>query len=34
MIDRKGDILEEQKGIMRSNCIDSLDRTNVTQVRR
>ncbi|GAU35121.1 hypothetical protein TSUD_162260 [Trifolium subterraneum] len=28
---RKGDILEEQKGIMRSNCIDSLDRTNVTQ---
>lgn len=31
MIDRKGDILEEQKGIMRSNCIDSLDRTNVTQ---
>ncbi|XP_045798203.1 phosphoinositide phosphatase SAC8-like isoform X3 [Trifolium pratense] len=31
MIDRKGDTLEEQKGIMRSNCIDSLDRTNVTQ---
>lgn len=31
MIDRKGDILEEQKGIIRSNCIDSLDRTNVTQ---
>lgn len=31
MIDNKGDILEEQKGIIRSNCIDSLDRTNVTQ---
>ncbi|XP_058737051.1 phosphoinositide phosphatase SAC8-like isoform X2 [Vicia villosa] len=31
MIDRKGDILEEQKGIIRANCIDSLDRTNVTQ---
>ncbi|CAI8612795.1 unnamed protein product [Vicia faba] len=31
MIDRKGDILEEQKGIIRVNCIDSLDRTNVTQ---
>nr|XP_027186218.1 phosphoinositide phosphatase SAC8 isoform X3 [Cicer arietinum] len=31
LIDSKGDILEEQKGIIRSNCIDSLDRTNVTQ---
>ncbi|CAK8541949.1 unnamed protein product [Lathyrus sativus] len=31
MIDRKGDILDEQKGIIRANCIDSLDRTNVTQ---
>uniref|UniRef100_A0A5B7A5K7 Putative phosphoinositide phosphatase SAC8 n=1 Tax=Davidia involucrata TaxID=16924 RepID=A0A5B7A5K7_DAVIN len=26
-----GEILEEQKGVIRSNCIDCLDRTNVTQ---
>ncbi|CAB4284763.1 unnamed protein product [Prunus armeniaca] len=31
LIDAKGSILEEQKGIVRSNCIDCLDRTNVTQ---
>ncbi|KAM2045676.1 hypothetical protein ACFX1T_009841 [Malus domestica] len=30
-IDAKGNILEEQKGIVRSNCIGCLDRTNVTQ---
>lgn len=26
------EILAEQKGVIRSNCIDCLDRTNVTQV--
>ncbi|XP_061348826.1 phosphoinositide phosphatase SAC8 isoform X1 [Gastrolobium bilobum] len=31
LIDRKGNVLEEQRGIIRANCIDSLDRTNVTQ---
>ncbi|XP_022767755.1 phosphoinositide phosphatase SAC8 isoform X5 [Durio zibethinus] len=31
LIDTDGNILEEQKGIIRSNCIDCLDRTNVTQ---
>ncbi|KAM2894702.1 hypothetical protein FF1_009908 [Malus domestica] len=31
LIDAKGNTLEEQKGIVRSNCIDCLDRTNVTQ---
>lgn len=31
LIDAEGNILEEQKGIIRSNCIDCLDRTNVTQ---
>ena len=31
MIDREGNVLEEQKGVIRSNCVDSLDRTNVTQ---
>ncbi|KAM1993993.1 hypothetical protein ACFX16_010258 [Malus domestica] len=31
LVDAKGNILEEQKGIVRSNCIDCLDRTNVTQ---
>ncbi|KAM0991498.1 hypothetical protein ACFX13_010043 [Malus domestica] len=30
-VDAKGNILEEQKGIVRSNCIGCLDRTNVTQ---
>ncbi|CAN1277063.1 Phosphoinositide phosphatase SAC8 [Linum perenne] len=30
-VDFEGKILEEQKGIIRSNCIDCLDRTNVTQ---
>ncbi|KAI3759858.1 hypothetical protein L1987_50241 [Smallanthus sonchifolius] len=27
----EGELVEEQKGIIRSNCIDCLDRTNVTQ---
>ncbi|KAJ8898917.1 hypothetical protein K2173_008410 [Erythroxylum novogranatense] len=31
LIDKEGTIKEEQKGIIRSNCIDCLDRTNVTQ---
>ncbi|KAE8711654.1 Phosphoinositide phosphatase SAC8 [Hibiscus syriacus] len=31
LVDTNGRILEEQKGIIRSNCIDCLDRTNVTQ---
>ncbi|EEF30272.1 suppressor of actin, putative [Ricinus communis] len=31
IVDPEGNILEEQKGIIRSNCIDCLDRTNVTQ---
>ncbi|RXH81846.1 hypothetical protein DVH24_036187 [Malus domestica] len=31
LVDAKGNILEEQKGVVRSNCIDCLDRTNVTQ---
>ena len=28
-----GKILQEQKGIMRTNCLDCLDRTNVTQTK-
>ncbi|WVZ06482.1 hypothetical protein V8G54_019828 [Vigna mungo] len=31
LIDRHGNVLEEQRGLFRANCIDSLDRTNVTQ---
>ncbi|PKI51459.1 hypothetical protein CRG98_028170 [Punica granatum] len=31
LVDAEGTILEEQKGIIRANCIDCLDRTNVTQ---
>ncbi|KAA8517397.1 hypothetical protein F0562_017690 [Nyssa sinensis] len=31
LIDGEGKILEEQKGVIRSNCIDCLDRTNVSQ---
>ncbi|XP_068484634.1 phosphoinositide phosphatase SAC8 [Phaseolus vulgaris] len=31
LIDRQGNVLEEQRGLFRANCIDSLDRTNVTQ---
>ncbi|RDX98301.1 Phosphoinositide phosphatase SAC8 [Mucuna pruriens] len=31
LIDRQGNVLEEQRGLIRVNCIDSLDRTNVTQ---
>lgn len=30
--DPTGKLLEEQKGVVRTNCIDCLDRTNVTQV--
>ena len=28
-----GKILQEQKGVMRTNCLDCLDRTNVTQTK-
>ncbi|KAI8557035.1 hypothetical protein RHMOL_Rhmol05G0302900 [Rhododendron molle] len=31
LMDAEGKILLEQKGVIRSNCIDCLDRTNVTQ---
>ncbi|GMH30028.1 hypothetical protein Nepgr_031871 [Nepenthes gracilis] len=31
LIDAEGNVLKEQKGVIRSNCIDCLDRTNVTQ---
>ncbi|KAK9986133.1 hypothetical protein SO802_031084 [Lithocarpus litseifolius] len=31
LVDMEGNILEEQKGVIRVNCIDCLDRTNVTQ---
>ncbi|KAL7195027.1 hypothetical protein ACSBR1_035280 [Camellia fascicularis] len=31
LVDGEGKILAEQTGIIRSNCIDCLDRTNVTQ---
>ncbi|KZV19616.1 hypothetical protein F511_10519 [Dorcoceras hygrometricum] len=31
LLDSEGKILGEQRGIIRSNCIDCLDRTNVTQ---
>ncbi|KAL2902087.1 Phosphoinositide phosphatase SAC8 [Bienertia sinuspersici] len=30
-MDNEGNAIEEQRGIIRSNCIDCLDRTNVTQ---
>ncbi|XP_071907957.1 phosphoinositide phosphatase SAC8-like isoform X2 [Coffea arabica] len=30
-IGKEGEVLSEQKGIMRTNCVDCLDRTNVTQ---
>ncbi|KAG4925270.1 hypothetical protein JHK87_050810 [Glycine soja] len=32
LIDRQGNILEEKRGLVRLNYIDSLDRTNVTQL--
>nr|ABF95396.1 Transmembrane protein G5p, putative, expressed [Oryza sativa Japonica Group] len=32
LINSKGEIFLEQSGIVRSNCIDCLDRTNVTQI--
>uniref|UniRef100_A0A803MK73 SAC domain-containing protein n=1 Tax=Chenopodium quinoa TaxID=63459 RepID=A0A803MK73_CHEQI len=31
LVDSEGHVLEEQRGVIRSNCIDCLDRTNVTQ---
>ncbi|KAL3617490.1 Phosphoinositide phosphatase sac8 [Castilleja foliolosa] len=31
LLDSEGKILAEQEGVIRSNCIDCLDRTNVTQ---
>ncbi|GFP92180.1 phosphoinositide phosphatase sac8 [Phtheirospermum japonicum] len=31
LLDSEGKILSEQEGVIRSNCIDCLDRTNVTQ---
>ncbi|KAK9159100.1 hypothetical protein Scep_005674 [Stephania cephalantha] len=31
LVDSQGEILAEQKGVFRVNCIDCLDRTNVTQ---
>ncbi|KAL5742523.1 hypothetical protein ACOSP7_029255 [Xanthoceras sorbifolium] len=31
LIDTEGNILQQQEGVIRSNCIDCLDRTNVTQ---
>ncbi|XP_047090240.1 phosphoinositide phosphatase SAC8 isoform X3 [Lolium rigidum] len=31
LMNSKGDILLDQNGVVRSNCIDCLDRTNVTQ---
>lgn len=31
LVDAEGNILEEQQGVIRVNCIDCLDRTNVTQ---
>jgi hypothetical protein len=32
LVNADGKILEKQKGVVRTNCIDCLDRTNVTQV--
>lgn len=32
LADSEGKLLQEQKGVVRTNCIDCLDRTNVTQV--
>lgn len=31
MLNEKGEKMKEQSGIVRTNCIDCLDRTNVTQ---
>lgn len=31
LLNEKGEKIEEQTGIVRTNCIDCLDRTNVTQ---
>jgi len=32
LLNEKGEKMKEQLGVVRSNCIDCLDRTNVTQV--
>lgn len=32
-LDKNGLIVQEQKGIIRTNCVDCLDRTNVVQVK-
>lgn len=32
MLNEKGEKVEGQVGVVRTNCIDCLDRTNVTQV--
>jgi len=31
-LNEEGEKIEEQHGVVRTNCIDCLDRTNVTQV--
>lgn len=31
LLNEKGEKMKEQSGIVRTNCIDCLDRTNVTQ---
>ena len=28
-----GNVLQEQKGVLRINCLDCLDRTNLTQTK-
>lgn len=32
LLNDKGEKMKEQLGVVRTNCIDCLDRTNVTQV--
>lgn len=32
LLNEKGEKMKEQLGVVRTNCIDCLDRTNVTQV--
>lgn len=32
-LDKKGIMVRQQKGVIRTNCVDCLDRTNVVQVR-
>lgn len=33
-MNEKGEKMKEQLGVVRTNCIDCLDRTNVTQVSK